>query len=186
MDDQKIVELYLNRDESAIRHTADKYGSRLRSLSLRIVEDPETAEECENDTYMQAWSSIPPHKPTDYLFAFLAKITRQLSLNRCREMSRLKRNALVCQLSEEMEQCIPSSNDTQCQIDTIVLSDAINGFLGNLSREKRIIFLRRYWYMDSIADISNTFGISQSKVKTMLFRMRNQLRQHLIKEGYIL
>ncbi len=91
MEDEAIVELYLHRDEAALRHTAEKYGSRLRSLSYGILNDPETAEECENDTYLSAWNSIPPHEPRSYFYAFLARITRNLSLSRCRERNRLKR-----------------------------------------------------------------------------------------------
>lgn len=186
MEDYKIVELYFDRDENAIRHTAEKYGGRLRSLSFGIVCDLQTAEECESDTYMQAWNCIPPHQPKSYLYPFLARITRHISLNCCRERSRLKRNAHICELSAEMEQCIPAPDDLACRIDEMVLKEAINGFLESLSQEKRNIFIRRYWYLDSIADISKRFALSQSKVKTMLFRSRNQLREHLIKEGYTL
>jgi RNA polymerase sigma-70 factor (ECF subfamily) len=95
VEDGKIVDLYLSRDESAIRETSEKYGPRLRSFSMSIVDDLQTAEECENDTYMEAWNSIPPHEPKDYLYAFLAHITRHLSLNCCRKRSCLKRSALV-------------------------------------------------------------------------------------------
>ncbi|MBQ4467611.1 MAG: RNA polymerase sigma factor [Firmicutes bacterium] len=186
MDDNQIVELYLQRDETAIKHSAIKYGIRLRTIANRIVKDQQTAEECENDTYLEAWNTIPPHEPGNYLFAFLARITRHLSLNCCRDRSRLKRSAFICELSEEMEQCIPAPDDTECRIDEIVLNEAINDFLGNLSEEKRNVFLRRYWYLDSIADISKRFALSESKVTSMLFRCRKQLREHLIKEGYTL
>lgn len=186
MDDNQIVELYLQRDETAIKHSAIKYGIRLRTIANRIVKDQQTAEECENDTYWEAWNTIPPHEPRNYLFAFLARITRHLSLNCCRDRSRLKRSAFICELSEEMEQCIPAPDDTECRIDEIVLNEAINDFLGNLSEEKRNVFLRRYWYLDSIADISKRFALSESKVTSMLFRCRKQLREHLIKEGYTL
>ena len=186
MDDNQIVELYLQRDETAIKHSAIKYGIRLRTIANRIVKDQQTAEECENDTYLEAWNTIPPHEPGNYLFAFLARITRHLSLNCCRDRGRLKRSAFICELSEEMEQCIPAPDDTECRIDEIVLNEAINDFLGNLSEEKRNVFLRRYWYLDSIADISKRFAISESKVTSMLYRCRKQLREHLIKEGYTL
>ena len=106
MDDNKIVELYLMRDEAAIKQTTAKYGSRLRSLSYGIVKDPQTAEECESDTYMEAWNTIPPHEPRSYLYAYLARITRHISLNCCRDRSRLKRNTFLCELSAELEQCI--------------------------------------------------------------------------------
>ena len=184
MDDNKIVELYLLRDETAIKLTSEKYGNRLRSLAYGIINDREIAEECENDTYMEAWNTIPPHEPRGYLYAFLARITRHISLNICRDRSRLKRSAFICELSAEMEQCIPAPDDTQCRIDDMAISEAINGFLGALDEDKRNIFIRRYWYLDSIADISKRFALSESKVKTTLFRCRNQLREHLEKEGY--
>lgn len=184
MEDEKIVELFLQRNEAAVQHASEKYGRRLCSLSLGIVGDRQTAEECENDTYAEAWNAIPPNEPRAYLYAFLARIVRHISLNCCRKRSRLKRNAFICELSAEMEQCIPAPDDCECRIDEMALSDAINGFLASLSTEKRNIFLRRYWYLDPIADISKRFGLSESKVKTTLFRSRVQLREYLEKEGY--
>lgn len=184
MDDERIVELYLNRDEAAIEQTSKKYGRRLRLLALGIVKNSQTAEECENDTYMKAWNSIPPCEPKSYLYAFLSRITRHISLNRCRDLRRIKRNAFICELSREMEECIPAPDDADCRMDNMLLSEAINGFLETLSEEKRNVFLRRYWYLDSIADISKRFALSESKVKTMLFRIRNQFRKYLEKEGY--
>ena len=186
LDDNKIVELYLSRDETAIKQTSENYGTRIRFLANNIVKDLQTAEECENDTYLEAWRTIPPHEPRTYLFAFLARITRHISLNICRGRNRLKRSAFICELSTEMEQCIPSPDDTECRIDDIILKDAINNFLATLDEEKRNIFLRRYWFLDSIADISKRYAISESKVKTTLFRCRNQLREYLEKEGYTL
>ena len=100
MDDSRIVELYLSRDETAVAHTAEKFGSRLRALSYGIVRDHQTAEECENDTYLEAWNSIPPHEPRSYLYSFLLRITRHLSLNCCRNRSRLKRRAFLCELNK--------------------------------------------------------------------------------------
>lgn len=186
MDDNSIVELYLQRDETAISRTMEKYGSRLNALTYGMVKDRGTAEECENDTYMEAWNTIPPHEPRTYLYPFLARITRHISLNRCRDRARLKRSALICELSEEMEQCIPAPDDTECRMDAKVLSEAINGFLSGLDAEKRNIFIRRYWYLDPIADISARYGLSQSKVKTTLFRCRSGLREYLEKEGHVL
>lgn len=184
MDDNRIVELYLLRDETAINQTSEKYGNRLRSLAYGIVEDMQTAEECENDTYMEVWNSIPPHEPRGYLYAFLARITRHISLNCCRNRSRLKRSAYICQLSTELEQCLPAPDDMACRLDDMVLAEVLNAFLGTLSEEKRNIFLRRYWYLDSVAAIAKGFSLSESKVKTTLFRCRNLLREHLEKEGY--
>jgi RNA polymerase sigma factor (sigma-70 family) len=186
LDDNRIVELFLLRDETAIKQTIEKYGSRLRFLAYGIVNDLQTAEECENDTYMEAWNTIPPHEPRDYLYAFLARITRHISLNRCRDRRRLKRSAFISELSAEMEQCIPSPNDVECRIDDMALGEAINSFLSKLGEEKRNIFVRRYWYLDSVADISKRYDLSESKVKITLFRCRNGLREHLEKEGYTL
>ena len=121
LDDNRIVDLYLSRDETAIAHTSEKYGSRLRNVAYGIVEDLHTAEECENDTYMEAWNSIPPHEPKSYLFAFLARITRHIALDFCKERSRLKRSAFISELSAEMEQCIPAPDDTERRIGGMVL-----------------------------------------------------------------
>ena len=186
MDDNRIVELYLARDEAAIKQTIVKYGSRLHSLAYGIVKDQQTAEECESDTYMKAWNTIPPHEPRSYLYAFLARITRYISLNCCRDRGRLKRSTFICELSTELEQCIAAPDDMECRIEDMALSTAINGFLGKLDEEKRNIFVRRYWYMDSVVDISKRFALSESKVKTVLFRCRKRLRKHLEKEGYTL
>ena len=186
LNDNKIVELYLARDETAIKQTIEEYGSRLRSLAYGIVKDQQAAEECENDTYMEAWNMIPPHEPRSYLYAFLARIIRHVSLNFCRDHSRLKRSAYIYELSAEMEQCIPAPDDVECRIDDMALSKAINSFLSKLDEEKRYIFIRRYWYLDSVADISKRYALSESKVKTTLFRCRNRLRKHLEKEGYTL
>ncbi len=186
MDDEKILELFFRRDEAAIGFISEKYGRRLRSLSYRIVQDILTAEECENDTYVDAWNSIPPHRPKDYLYAFLARITRHISLNCCRNRSCLKRAAFICELSIEMEQCIPTPDDCSCRIDDMVFADVLNRFLSSLTMEKRNMFLRRYWYMDSISEISKRYHCSESKVKTTLFRTRKQFRELLEKEGYTL
>ena len=186
MDDREIVKRYLARDESAIRETAGKYGARLRSLAQGIVRDAQTAEECENDTYLEAWNSIPPHEPGGYLYPFLARITRHLSLNRCRDRDRLKRSAHLCELSAEMEQCLPAPDDAACRLEENELREAINGFLAKLPEEQRNLFLRRYWYLDSISDIARRFACSESKVKTTLLRCRKRLREHLKEGGYSL
>ena len=184
MEDNRIVELYLRRDESALALSAAKYGARLRALAYGIVGDVRTAEECENDSYLQAWDLIPPHEPRSYLYAFLARIARHISLDRCRELHRLKRRAFISELSAEMEQCIPAPENGGCRLEDIILRDALNTFLRSLSAQRRRMFLRRYWYGDSVAEISKGFGVSESKVKTTLHRCRKQLREYLEKEGY--
>ena len=185
MDDSRIVDLFLLRDETAVKESSEKYGNRLRALSYGIVRDMQTAEACENDTYMEAWNSIPPHEPRTYLFAFLARIARHLSLNFCRDHSRLKRSAFLCELSTELEQCIPAPDDAQCRIDDIAFQEMLNAFLGTLSVKKRNIFIRRYWYLDSIDKISADLCFGKSKVKSMLRRTRARLRADLEKEGVL-
>lgn len=184
MDDSRIVNLYLERCEDAIDLTAEKYGSRIRAFAFGIVKDEQTVEECENDTYLKAWNSIPPNEPRNYLYAFLLRIARNISLNYCRNRSRLKRSAHISELSSEMEQCIPSPDDTESYVDEQALRKAINDFICSLSKQKRIIFVRRYWYMDSIESISRHFGMTQSNAKTTLFRIRSQFRTYLEKEGF--
>lgn len=186
MEDDAIVTLYWQRNEEALRASAEKYGSRLRGLAQRILADAHDAEECENDTYLAAWNAIPPHEPRSYLFAFLARITRHLSLNCCRDRERLKRSAHLCELSAEMEQCLPAPDDAACRLEENELREAINGFLAKLPEEQRNLFLRRYWHLDSIADIARRFACSESKVKTTLLRCRKRLREHLEEGGYIL
>lgn len=186
MEDERIVQLFLNREESAISQTAEKYGSRLRAISHRITGDAGTSQECENDTYLEAWNSIPPSEPREYFFAFLSRITRCLSIDRCRERTRLKRTAHIASLSNELELCIPAVNDVADDMEAKLLGEEISRFLYTLSEEKQMIFLRRYFYLDSISEIAHRLAISDSKVKTALFRMRKELRNHLIREGYIL
>lgn len=186
MEDSQIIDLYLQRDEAAVGYTAEKYGTRLRRLSYGIVEDAQTAEECENDTYLQAWNRIPPQEPRSYLPAFLSRITRNLSIDRCRHRDRLKREAQIVELSAELECCLPAPDDTACRLEARVLAGIISAFLKKQPQLNRVVFLRRYWYADGIAQIARRYHMTQSRVKSMLFRTRNALRQHLEKEGYVL
>ncbi len=186
MDDNQIIDLYLHRDEEAIVHTAQRYGRRLRAISMNILQDTQTAEECENDTYLQAWNSIPPHEPRSYLFAFLARIIRHISIDCCRYRDRLCRSAYVEELSQELQCCISGGDQVQQHIEAVELAESISIFLRTRPEQMRNVFLRRYWYMDSIAEIAHRFGTSQSRVKSMLLRCRNALREHLEKEGYTL
>jgi len=184
MDDSKIVELYLSRDESAISHTAQKYGSKLRQIANHILDDMESAEECENDTYLEAWNRIPPHEPRTYLFAFLGRIARHLAIDVCRKSASQKRQALFCELTTEMGECISDGSNVENEVEAKELSRAISAFLDSCSEEQRNVFVRRYWFFDSISEICARYGFSQSKVKSMLFRMREGLRDYLTKEGY--
>lgn len=185
MEDNEIVDLFLARDETAINRTSEKYGRKLRSLAFNVCREMTTAEECENDTYLKAWNSIPPHKPSAYLFTFLARITRCIAIDRVKSETRQKRNVQLLELTQEIEESIPKLYNVEAQFDEVILGETINKFLRTLTAEKRNIFLRRYWYMDTIADISKRYSISHGKIKSILFRTRNALYEHLIKEGFI-
>ena len=182
-DDSQIVDMYLQRDEQAISCTSVKYGKRIRSLARHITEDECTADECENDTYMEAWNRIPPHEPRDYLYAFLVRIVRHIALNRCEKNNALKRKASLVSLSDELNDCIAAPDSTESVVDDMALKESLNSFLAGLEPEKRNIFMRRYWYTDEITEIAERFGYSESKIKSMLMRMREKLRKHFEKDG---
>ncbi len=184
MEDAQIVALFLARNEEAIVQTEAKYGVQLRRIAENILHDPEIARECENDAYFQAWNRIPPHEPSDYLFAFVGRIVRHLALDRCRSAGRQKRYALYTELTQEMQECLPSGEVTEAAVEAKELRACIEAFLDTCPEEQRNVFIRRYWYFDSIAAIADAFGLSQSKVKTQLFRMRASLKRRLEKEGY--
>ena len=184
MDDRGIITLYLARNQRAVAETKEKYGGRLRLLGRRLIEDEETVEECENDTYLQAWNAIPPHQPWDYLFAFLGRIMRHAVLNACAARRCRKRAAALTELTAEMEQCIPSPSDTAGEVDGILLGEAVSAYLRTLPEEQRVMFLRRYWYFDSVREVARYCAASESKVKSALHRMREGLRTYLMKEGY--
>ena len=180
MDDNKIIELYFRRDEDAIKQTKEFYGERLKALAYRILRSNEDAEECENDTYMKAWESIPPQKP-QHFFAYLAKICRNTALNMSEKQQAEKRSAVIVELSQELSECLPDKHSWEDTAEQ-ELSEIISEFLKSVSKENRIIFIRRYFLSETISDVSKTLGISESKVKSSLFRTRNKLRDYLSKE----
>lgn len=186
MEDNEIVDLYLKREEQAIKESADKYGRQLKTLSARVVFDERIAEECVNDTWLKTWNSIPPHEPRDWLFAFMAKITRALSIDALRKMTASKRSADVVPFTTELIECFGGGDNVEQMIDVMMLKESLNAFLAGLKREKRDMFVRRYWYMDSIADIAARHGCSEGRIKVELHRLRKKLGDKLSAEGIIL
>ena len=178
-DDSSIVDMFLNREEEAIRIVSAKYGARIRSISYGITENTETAEECENDTYMEAWNRIPPHEPRTYLLAFLSRIVRSISINRCISDRRLKRFAFVSELTSEMEQCIASSISVEHKVDEDLLIEEIGKFLKEQPKKKRLVFMRRYYYLDKMETIAKQLDMKESTVRTLLTRMRRDLHEYL-------
>jgi RNA polymerase sigma-70 factor (ECF subfamily) len=186
MDDRGIVELYLLRDENAIKETSDKYGRRLRALAMGIVDDAMTAEECENDTYLDAWNAIPPTKPRVFSL-FLGTITRRIALDCRRKRDAQKRHSDQFTISlQELEECISHEKSIDDTISAEMLSKEISKFLKTLPEEDCNLFVRRYWHFDSIADIGKRYGLGQSKIKMTLKRTRDKLLHHLEKEGFFI
>lgn len=181
MEDNEIIALYMERNTDAILNTNDKYGSRLGNLAENILNSKEDAAECVNDTLFNAWNSIPPDRP-QYLFAYLAKICRNLALNRLDWNNAKKRKAVIVELTNEMESCITDMRHNESETSE-ELGKLLNKFIKSLPEEKKHIFLRRYWYADSCRDIAVYCGCSESKVKVTLHRIRNELRKFLKREG---
>ena len=181
MEDSAIIELYWNRDEAAIRETDASYGKKLHSLSQRILSSPEDAGECVNDTYLEAWNTIPPQRP-NFLYAFLSKICRYISFGRLDWNNAAKRRADLISLTEELEQTIPDSRSQQ-ELDSRELGRLLTRFVTTLPEDSRLIFLRRYWHLDTTEEIARRYGFTQSKVKTQLHRTRAKLYTFLEKEG---
>lgn len=185
-EDKAIIEMFFSRNEKALRETEQKYGKNLSCLAYHILQNREDSEEAVSDTYLNAWNSIPPQKPR-YLFAYLARLCRNSAFDKLSRKCAQKRNAEIVALSEEMETCIPDKlHSMENALNENEITDCINEFLKTLSKENRIIFMRRYWFSESIKEIAVNYNLSESKVKTSLHRTRKKLRDFLErKEFYI-
>ena len=182
MEDARIVQLYWERNEAAISATADKYGAYCASIARNILGDPEDVEECVSDTYLRAWNAIPPHRP-QILPAFLGRITRNLALNRYRHSRADKRGGGRLPAVLEELSFVTGGEDAEQALDRREVVDAVNSFLAGLPARKRTIFLCRYWYLDSIAEIGARFGMTEGSVSVTLSRLRRKLRVHLLERG---
>ena len=181
MEDSKIIELFFARSEDAIKHTDETYGRRLYHLAENIVKNGQDAEESVSDTYMKAWDTIPPQRPQNF-FAYLAKICRNFALKRLDWKNAGKRKAEIVSLTEEMEMCIPDQSRDR-EMEAKELGMILDRFLRTLTPENQMVFLRRYWYADTIAEIAARYGISESAVLMRLNRTRAKLCTYLEKEG---
>lgn len=177
MDDGKIVDLYWARDEKAITESQRKYGRMLSSLSYSLLSSYEDAEECVNDTYLDAWNAMPEARP-EFLGAFLSKITRRISVDRFRAKHREKRGGMN-EIVSELDECIPSEDRVEREYESRILRDEINDFLYSQPKEKRVMFVLRYFYSKSVSEIAGQICVGESKVKTTLFRMRKELQERL-------
>lgn len=185
MEDELILDLFFSRDERAISETDSKYGGRLCSMSANITGSRLDAEECVNDTYTAAWNSIPPQRPENY-YAYLCRIVRNLSYNRFHRSTAKKRRAVTVSLEGELEEILPdpSGGFVSSDGDAEALGRAIDSFLRKTDKELRIIFIRRYFYADSLESLSTLTGISRNALSLRLMRMRRRLRDYLKKEGF--
>lgn len=183
MDDKAIIDLYWSRSENAISETATKYGGYCYTIAYNILSNREDSEESVNDTYLAAWNTMPPRRPS-VLAAFLGKMTRYISLDHWKKRSRLKRGGGETELClEELEGCISGTESIENEMIRKETLASVNKFLDTLPETERKVFLCRYWYLDPVADIAQRFGFTESKTASMLHRTRGKLQKHLTKEG---
>ena len=186
MNDDAIVALYWQRDESAITVTQEKYNAYLMKIARNILNDTEDSEESVNDTYLAAWNSMPPQKPV-VLSTYLGKITRRISISMFRKRNADKRRGGEFALSlDEMEEVLTDHMEPEKKIEAKLLGELLNQFLRSLKSDERRTFIGRYYYMDPLKEVAAYCGMSESKAKTMLFRTRVKLKEYLKKEGFVL
>lgn len=182
MNDDEIIQLYFDRNQNAIAETSEKYGAYCKKISYNILYNEQDTEECVSDSYVSLWQTIPPKKP-NCLRTYLGKIVRNISINRYEKDHAQKRGLGETEIIlSELEDCISSTSSMEKEFDCKELTKAINNFLSTLKKEKRIVFVRRYWYMSSVSEVAELCGISQSKAKSILFRVRKELYEYLQKE----
>ncbi|MBR2722212.1 MAG: sigma-70 family RNA polymerase sigma factor [Clostridia bacterium] len=181
MNDLRIIELYFARDEQAIKETDAKYGRLCHSIAYNILNSHEDSEECVNDTYLGAWNAIPPTRPNS-LMAFLCRITRNLSLKRLEGKNRQKRSQMMLVSLDELAEVLPDSSIADGMSDESI-GKLISDFLKKEKEVTRNVFIRKYYFFDSIGDIASRYSFTESKVKNMLYHTRTRLKEYLIKEG---
>lgn len=185
LEDAQIITLYFDRNEKALKETADKYGKYCYKIAYNVLNDEDDSKESVNDTYLNAWNSMPPHRPS-VLSAFLGKITRRIAISRLRKKNAEKRGGgqFVSAL-EELSECIPNESNVENDVEKKLIIESVNLFVRDLPEKEQKVFLCRYWYMDSISSIAKQFGFSESKVKSILMRTRTKLKNKLIEEELV-
>lgn len=184
MEDNDIIQLFFDRDEQALAETSAKYGNYCSSIARNILKNLEDAEECVNDTYLKVWNVIPPTRPTIFK-AFIGRITRNISFNLYKKTNADKRgNGQIALILDELAECVSNGPDPYQKIEKDELLKNINSFLEKLPQDKRIMFVRRYWYSDSVTDIAKRCGVSENSVSVSLNRLRKRLHNYLIERGF--
>ena len=184
LEDSKIISLFFERSEQAVEELNRKYRPAVRKTAANILSDRLDVEECVNDTYLRTWNSIPPQKPNP-LVSYVCRIARNLALDRYHANSAAKRNGNFDLVLDEMEECIPSELNVETEYEAKELSAAINRFLAALPGDDRFLFVRRYWYGDSVTDLAAMTAGSANRISVRLFRLREKLKKTLIKEGFL-
>lgn len=183
LEDSKIIDLFFARMEQAIVELSAKYGTVCGRISRNILKNDLDAEECVNDAYLAAWNTIPPEKPNP-LKTYIVRIVRNISITKYHANTSVKRNSYYDAALEELESCLAACATVEQEITAKELSEQIDRFLDTLDKENRIMFVRRYWYSDSISDMAEMFQMSKNNVSVRLSRIREKLKTHLKKEGY--
>lgn len=181
MEDSKIIDLFFLRSDMAIAELEKKYGALCKKLAFRILNNTQDAEECVNDAYLAVWSNIPPNRP-DPLRAYLCRIVRNLSIKKYKVNTAEKRNSFYDISLEELAECIPARETVEDQWKAKELGKELDAFLGTLDQKSRILFLRRYWYSESLAELASEFQITEHNAAVRLSRIRAKLRKYLSKE----
>lgn len=182
MDDSKIIELFYERSEQAIIELSKKYGSVCKKVANNILNNKLDSEECVNDAFLGAWNTIPPQKP-DPLLSFVCRIVRNLAIKKYHSNTAAKRNSIYDVSLDELENCFSAFNSSEDELDSRETARIIDRFLETLDKENRIMFVRRYWYSDSITDLAELFHTSSHNISVRLSRTRAKLKKYLIKEG---
>jgi len=182
LDDSKIIELFYERSEQAIIELSNKYGSVCTRVANNILNNRQDTEECVNDAYLGAWNTIPPQKPNP-LLSYVCRIVRNLAIKRYHTNTATKRNSIYDVALDELENCFPGSASVEDEFNAGEVAQSINEFLETLDKKNRIIFVRRYWYSDSIPEIAKLFHTSNHNISVRLSRTREKLKKHLTKEG---
>ncbi|RUS46526.1 RNA polymerase sigma factor [Cohnella sp. AR92] len=185
MEDTRIIDMYWSRNEAAIRESSTKYGRMLKRISFNILSNDGDSEECVNDTYGKAWDSMPPQKPNS-LAAYLGRIARNLSINRWHANHARKRGCGADALISELSDCIPSPLSTEEETEARALSETISRWLNSLPQDDRVLFLRRYWFGDSLNSLAAECATTPNKLAGRIYRLRHKLRSALEKEGVTL
>lgn len=184
LEDSKIIELFFDRSEEAITELSEKYGHVCKSVAENILNNQRDSEECVNDVFLAVWNTIPPQNP-EHLLSYVCRIVRNLAIKKYHANTAQKRNSIYDVALDEIKECFPSSVSVEDEIESVEFSKEIDRFLESMNKQSRILFVRRYYYSDSIEELSELFRTSKHNISVRLSRIRKNLKKYLIKEGVL-